>query len=79
MAMGNPFAGDCSAALELVRDDFGTGAPIARVLMPGCVFVALCGLQLNLLTMTGNEGAAAGTMTAGAAISVIGCVIGIQI
>ena len=77
--MGNPFASDCSTALELVRDDFGTGAPIARVFMPGYVFVALCGPQLNLLTMTGNKRAAAGTMMVGAAIGVIGCVIGIQI
>ena len=60
-------------------EDFGTGAPIARVLMLGYVFVALCGPQLNLLTMTGNEWAAAITMIAGAAAGIIGCAAGIEL
>jgi len=65
--------------LSWFGEDFGTGASIARVLMLGYVFVALCGPQLYLLTMTGNEWVAAVTMIAGAAAGIIGCMAGIEL
>ncbi|TIX44818.1 MAG: exopolysaccharide biosynthesis protein, partial [Mesorhizobium sp.] len=43
------------------------------------VFVALCGPQLNLLTMTGNEWAAAAAMIVGAIAGIIGCAAGIEL
>ncbi len=79
IAMAIPLLVIVRPLLSWFGEDFGSGAPIARVLMLGYVFVALCGPQLNLLTMTGNEWAAAVTMIMGAAIGVIGCVIGIEI
>ncbi|TPI09030.1 lipopolysaccharide biosynthesis protein [Mesorhizobium sp. B4-1-3] len=79
IAMAIPLLVIVRPLLSWFGEDFGTGAPIARVLMLGYVFVALCGPQLNLLTMTGNEWPAAVTMIVGAAIGVIGCVIGIEI
>jgi len=78
IAMAIPLLVIVRPLLSWFGEDFGSGAPIARVLMLGYVFVALCGPQLNLLTMTGNEWAAAVTMIVGAAIGVIGCVIGIE-
>ncbi|CAN7667782.1 oligosaccharide flippase family protein [Mesorhizobium caraganae] len=79
IAMALPLLVIVRPLLSWFGEDFGTGAPIARVLMLGYVFVALCGPQLNLLTMTGNEWAAAITMIVGAAIGVIGCAVGIEI
>jgi O-antigen/teichoic acid export membrane protein len=79
IAMALPLLVIVRPLLSWFGEDFGTGAPIARVLMLGYVFVAVCGPQLNLLTMTGNEWAAAITMIVGAAIGVIGCAAGIEI
>lgn len=79
IAMAIPLLVIVRPLLSWFGEDFGTGAPIARVLMLGYVFVALCGPQLNLLTMTGNEWPAAITMMVGAAIGVIGCAAGIEI
>lgn len=79
IAMAIPLLVIARPLLSWFGDDFGMGAPIARVLMLGYVFVALCGPQLNLLTMTGNEWAAAVTMIVGASVGVIGCVAGIEI
>ncbi|TGP44359.1 exopolysaccharide biosynthesis protein [bacterium M00.F.Ca.ET.230.01.1.1] len=79
IAMAIPLLLIVRPLLSWFGEDFGTGAPIARVLMLGYVFVALCGPQLNLLTMTGNEWAAAVTMILGAAFGVVGCAIGVEI
>lgn len=65
--------------LAFFGEGFAAGAPIARVLILGYVFVALCGPQQNLLAMTGNEWAAATTMIAGAAANIIACAVGVEI
>ncbi|UCI22446.1 oligosaccharide flippase family protein [Mesorhizobium sp. B2-1-8] len=65
--------------LGFFGEGFVAGAPIARVLIFGYFFVALCGPQQNLLTMTGNEWAAASTMIAGATANVIACAVGVAI
>lgn len=65
--------------LSYFGEGYIAGAPIARVLILGYVFVALCGPQQNLLTMTGNEWAAATTMIAGAAANIIACAVGVAI
>ncbi|WP_322417989.1 oligosaccharide flippase family protein [Mesorhizobium huakuii] len=65
--------------LRYFGDGYAAGAPIARVLILGYVFVALCGPQQNLLTMTGNEWAAATTMIAGAVANIIACGAGVAI
>ncbi|QKC92009.1 exopolysaccharide biosynthesis protein [Mesorhizobium sp. NZP2234] len=63
--------------LSYFGEGYSAGAPIARVLILGYVFVALCGPQQNLLTMTGNEWAAATTMVAGAAANIVACAVGV--
>ncbi|UVK51336.1 oligosaccharide flippase family protein [Mesorhizobium sp. AR02] len=65
--------------LSYFGEGYIAGAPIARVLILGYVFVALCGPQQNLLTMTGNEWAAATTMIAGAVANIIACAAGVAI
>jgi O-antigen/teichoic acid export membrane protein/thymidylate kinase len=65
--------------LRFFGEGFVAGAPIARVLVLGYFFVGLCGPQQNLLTMTGNEWAAAKTMVAGAVANAIACVIGVAL
>lgn len=65
--------------LSYFGEGFAAGAPIARVLILGYVFVALCGPQQNLLTMTGNEWAAAATMIAGAVANIIACALGVAL
>jgi O-antigen/teichoic acid export membrane protein len=65
--------------LRYFGEGFAAGAPIARILILGYVFVALCGPQQNLLTMTGNEWPAATTMIAGAVANVIGCAVGVAL
>lgn len=65
--------------LSFFGEGYAAGAPIARVLILGYVFVALCGPQQNLLTMTGNEWAAAVTMIAGAVANIIACAVGVAI
>jgi O-antigen/teichoic acid export membrane protein/thymidylate kinase len=65
--------------LRFFGEGFVAGAPIARVLVLGYLFVGLCGPQQNLLTMTGNEWAAAKTMVAGAVANAIACVIGVAL
>ncbi|RNJ42260.1 exopolysaccharide biosynthesis protein [Mesorhizobium erdmanii] len=72
MVIAEPF-------LNFFGEGFAAGAPIARVLILGYVFVALCGPQQNLLAMTGNEWAAATTMIAGAAANIIACAVGVEI
>lgn len=79
IALAVPLLAIIEPLLSWFGGDFSTGAPIARVLILGYVFVALCGPQMNLLTMTGNEWAAAATMIAGAAASIIGCAAGIAL
>ena len=59
--------------------DFAAGAPIARILIMGYLCSALCGPQLNLLTMTGHEWAAATTMVSGAVANVVACTVGIAL
>ncbi|MER8898429.1 polysaccharide biosynthesis C-terminal domain-containing protein [Mesorhizobium sp. M0676] len=65
--------------LSYFGEGYSAGAPIARVLILGYVFVALCGPQQNLLTMTGNEWAAATTMVAGAVANIIACAAGVAV
>lgn len=65
--------------LSYFGEGYTAGAPIARVLILGYVFVALCGPQQNLLTMTGNEWAAASTMIAGAVFNIIACAVGVAV
>ena len=65
--------------LSYFGEGFVKGAPIARVLILGYLFVALCGPQQNLLTMTGNEWAAATTMIAGAVANVVACALGVAL
>jgi O-antigen/teichoic acid export membrane protein len=59
--------------------DFAVGAPIARILIIGYLCSAFCGPQLNLLTMTGHEWAAAATMVSGAVANVAACTVGIAL
>ncbi|CDX44157.1 Exopolysaccharide biosynthesis protein [Mesorhizobium sp. SOD10] len=63
--------------LSWFGEDFAVGAPIARILIMGYLCNAVCGPQLNLLTMTKNEWAAARTMVGGAVAAVIACAAGI--
>ncbi|MGX9177916.1 oligosaccharide flippase family protein [Mesorhizobium sp. BHbdii] len=79
IAMAIPLVVIVKPLMNWFGEDFSTGAPIARVLMLGYVFVALCGPQLNLLTMTGNEWAAAAAMIVGAVAGIIGCAAGIEL
>ncbi|CCV06981.1 Exopolysaccharide biosynthesis protein (modular protein) [Mesorhizobium metallidurans STM 2683] len=79
IAMAVPLVVIVKPLMSWFGDDFSSGAPIARVLMLGYVAVALCGPQLNLLTMTGNEWAAAVAMIVGAAAGLIGCAVGIEL
>jgi O-antigen/teichoic acid export membrane protein len=65
--------------LSYFGEGFTAGAPIARVLIIGYLFVALCGPQQNLLTMTGHEWAAAITMIAGAVANIVACALGVAI
>ncbi|PTE12021.1 lipopolysaccharide biosynthesis protein [Mesorhizobium helmanticense] len=79
LAMAIPLVVIVRPLMSWFGDDFSTGAPIARILMCGYVVVAFCGPQLNLLTMTGNEWAAAVAMIIGAAAGVLGCAVGIEL
>ncbi|TPM14754.1 lipopolysaccharide biosynthesis protein [Mesorhizobium sp. B2-3-5] len=63
--------------LSYFGEGYNAGTPIARVLILGYIFVALCGPQQNLLAMTGNEWAAATTMIAGAVANIIACALGV--
>jgi O-antigen/teichoic acid export membrane protein len=63
--------------LRLFGEDFVATAPIARILVVGQIFAAATGPQLNLLTMTGHERAAAAILMVGAALNVVACAIGI--
>ncbi|ANN61368.1 exopolysaccharide biosynthesis protein [Mesorhizobium loti NZP2037] len=65
--------------LSYFGEGFAAGTSIARVLILGYVFVALCGPQQSLLTMTGNEWAAATTMIVGALTNIIACVLGVAL
>ncbi|TPK83960.1 MULTISPECIES: oligosaccharide flippase family protein [unclassified Mesorhizobium] len=65
--------------LSYFGEGYTAGTPIARVLILGYIFVALCGPQQNLLAMTGNEWAAATTMIAGAVANIIACALGVAI
>ncbi|QPC91658.1 lipopolysaccharide biosynthesis protein [Mesorhizobium sp. INR15] len=65
--------------LRWFGEDFVAGALIARILIMGYVCTAFCGPQLNLLTMTGHEWAAATTMVAGAAVNIVACAIGMKL
>jgi O-antigen/teichoic acid export membrane protein len=64
--------------LSWFGEDFAVGAPIARILIMGYLCNAVCGPQLNLLTMTKNEWAAARTMVGGSVAAVIACAAGIR-
>ncbi|WP_217578652.1 AAA family ATPase [Mesorhizobium sp. GbtcB19] len=59
--------------------DFAMGAPIARILIMGYLCNAVCGPQLNLLTMTKHEWAAATTMVGGSVVAVVACAAGIAV
>ncbi|TIO47177.1 MAG: exopolysaccharide biosynthesis protein [Mesorhizobium sp.] len=63
--------------LSWFGEDFAVGAPIARILIMGYLCNAVCGPQLNLLTMTKNEWAAATTMVGGSVAAVVACAAGI--
>jgi len=65
--------------LRWFGEDFAAGALIARILIMGYVCTALCGPQLNLLTMTGHEWAAATTMVAGAIANIVACAVGMEL
>lgn len=79
LAVAIPLLVIVEAFLRFFGEGFAAGAPIARVLILGYLFVGLCGPQQNLLTMTGNEWAAAKTMVAGAVANAIACVIGVAL
>ncbi|UCI05474.1 lipopolysaccharide biosynthesis protein [Mesorhizobium sp. B1-1-8] len=59
--------------------DFAAGAPIARILIVGYLCTAVCGPQLNLLTMTKHEWAAATAMVGAAVTAVVACSAGIAL
>ncbi|MER8883324.1 lipopolysaccharide biosynthesis protein [Mesorhizobium sp. M0408] len=79
LTMAIPMLAIIEPLLSWFGGDFSTAAPVARILILGYVFVALCGPQMLLLMMTGNEWAAAATMIVGAAASIIGCATGIAL
>lgn len=59
--------------------DFVEGANIARLLVLGQLIAAAMGPQQHLLTMTGQERLAALAMGVGAALNVVGCLVGIHL
>lgn len=59
--------------LHLFGHDFAATAPIAAILIVGQVLAAATGPQLNLLTMTGHEWAAAGMLVVGAIVNIAAC------
>jgi len=63
--------------LHLFGQDFAATAPIAAILIFGQVLAAATGPQLNLLTMTGHEWAAAGMLVVGAVVNIAACTAGI--
>lgn len=65
--------------LGLFGGDFVLAAPIVKILVIGQLFAAAAGPQLNLMTMTGHERAAAVIMLLGAIISLAGCAIGLAL
>lgn len=65
--------------LGLFGRDFVLAAPIVKILVVGQLFAAAAGPQLNLMTMTGHERAAAIIMLLGAICSLAGCAIGLAL
>jgi O-antigen/teichoic acid export membrane protein len=65
--------------LSWFGEEFVTGAPIARILIMGYLCNAVCGPQLNLLTMTKHEWAAAMTMIGGSVAAAVACAAGIAV
>lgn len=79
VAMAVPLLLVTEPLLRWFGEDFAAGALIARILIMGFVCTALCGPQLNLLTMTGHEWAAATTMVAGAIANIVACAVGMEL
>ncbi|MCA0316700.1 MAG: AAA family ATPase [Proteobacteria bacterium] len=65
--------------LRFFGEDFVQGAQIARLLVLGQLIAAAMGPQQHLMTMTGQERAAALAMAVSAALNVAGCLIGIKL
>ncbi|MBL8568668.1 MAG: polysaccharide biosynthesis C-terminal domain-containing protein [Phreatobacter sp.] len=65
--------------LRFFGEDFVQGAQIARLLVLGQLIAAAMGPQQHLMTMTGQERAAALAMAISAALNVAGCLIGIKL
>lgn len=79
LALAVPLALIVEPLLAWFGKDFAAGAPIARILIMGYLCSAICGPQLNLLTMTGHEWAAATAMVSGAVTNVAACMVGIAL
>ncbi|SFO66627.1 Membrane protein involved in the export of O-antigen and teichoic acid [Mesorhizobium sp. NFR06] len=79
VAMAVPLLLVTEPLLHWFGEDFVAGALIARILITGYVCTALCGPQLNLLTMTGHEWAAATMMVAGAVANIVACAVGMAL
>ena len=65
--------------LRLFGQDFIATAPIAAILIVGQILAAATGPQLNLLTMTGHQWAAAVILVVGAVINIAACAVGIAL
>ncbi len=65
--------------LRFFGEDFVQGAQIARLLVLGQLIAAAMGPQQHLMTMAGQERAAAFAMAVSAALNVAGCLIGITL
>lgn len=65
--------------LRFFGDDFVQGAQIARLLILGQLIAAAMGPQQHLMTMTGQERAAAIALTVSAGLNVAGCLVGIKL
>lgn len=77
LLVGLPLLFSVGPLLHLLGGEYQDGTAVARILICGYMLAALFGPAQNLLTMTGNEWAAAGTLMLGAAANAIGCTLGV--
>ena len=77
LTLSIPLLGLTIPILRLFGEEFVATAPIIQILVVGQIFGAASGPQLNLMTMTGHERAAAIIMLSGAAMNIASCAIGI--
>lgn len=76
LLVGIPLLFTVGPLLHWFGNEFQNGTAVARILILGYMLAALFGPAQNLLTMTGNEWAAAGTLVLGAAVNILGCTMG---